>query len=624
MTMLLSPDNIRPNPWQTRLAEDAAHIADLAASIAEVGLLQVPLARLRPHGEFAELAFGHSRLSAFKIAKPGEAFPVEIRDLTDRQMSDLAAEENTRRKNLSAIETAKAIQRRLADFGLGQLEAGAPFGYKSQGAVSNLLRLLKLPDAVQDQVATGELPERLARQMVNVAALAPKELGKLAKDLVKVPAGDREDHVTQGLADILDEKGRELQMAPFEPDWPSIPIALNGDAPEGGPDELRACVGCPHLLKYEMMEWCTLPACFDLKGERFLAEIVEKASKRLGIPTAAPGELPAVVFDGTDYQHIERGRRLLKAKGQAALGLRLVAFDKRSYYGREVLGTEHVAIASVNPDAVEKFLKASASVAPAVAAEAIAAPAGSAKALAAAAKLREQEEEARDARRQQRAAHLRAEHDVVWLIKSASAWIGDQLTISGPVLVYVQEDLSPSRSSEVTEFQDLPGFEDELDDKLDQAKGAEAEKLRRQAFSLAILFNRCFSFGDFKSEKLWPEMVAEVKKLISAEQEPWNRGLGVKAPAGWDKPPVHHTEYNCWTCGRFAGQRKLTKRDQAEGWTEQRKGKELVGVWCPEHKPAPAAVSTIGSKGAKPSTKTPGASTGKLSKSAKLKQLALR
>src|SRR5687767_10843203 len=117
-TMLLDPNQIHPNPWQTRLAEDPEHIAGLAESIRDVGLLQTPLARLTPAGGVAELAFGHSRLAAWKVAKPGEAFPLEIRALSDRQMSDLAAEENSRRKNLSAIETAKAIQKRIADFGL--------------------------------------------------------------------------------------------------------------------------------------------------------------------------------------------------------------------------------------------------------------------------------------------------------------------------------------------------------------------------------------------------------------------------------------------------------------------------------------------------------------------------
>jgi hypothetical protein len=59
-----------------------------------------------------------------------------------------------------------------------------------------------------------------------------------------------------------------------------------------------------------------------------------------------------------------------------------------------------------------------------------------------------------------------------------------------------------------------------------------------------------------------------------------------KLPAGWDKPPIHRTEYNCWQCGVFAGQTKVTKRDVAEGWLiEHSQGKAIV-VRCPKC-PAP-------------------------------------
>ena len=631
-TMLVAVENVVANPWQTRTVDDPAHIAGLAESIRENGLLQTPLARLTPAGDVAELVFGHRRLAAWKLAKPGEAFPVEIRALTDRQMSDLVAEENSRRKDLSPIETARAIQRRINDFGLSQLEAGRPFGYTSQGSVSNLLRLLRLPESVQVSVANGELPERLARQMINVAALDPKGLGKIAKEVAKLDASERESHITQGLCDILDEHGREIESAVFEPNWPSKPIALNGDAPDGGPDELRACIGCPHLLRYESMDWCTLPACYDLKAERFLTDVVAQASERLGIPAAGPDELPAVVFTGTDYQHIERGRRLLKAKSQAVLGLRLVAQKERGYYGREVLGAEHVALASVNPDAVEKFLKAGASVTPAVAAAAVTAIPGSPKALAAAAKLRQQEEEARDARRLERAANLRIEHDIVWLVQHASEWIGDQLEISGGILAYVVTSLEPSEGGSVIEFEGLRALKNGLDGQIKQAEGDDADRLRRHHLALSLLLNNCFSYyGRQPMPQWWKVVTKGIQGLatVGARLGEWGGkpGLSVDVPAGWDRPPVHHTEYNCWECGRFAGQRKLTKRDQAEGWLERRRGKELLAVYCPEHKDAAPATNGNGhaptpkAKKAKlPSRLSQaavGATLGKLSKAAK-------
>ena len=235
-------DHVFANPYQPRTADDPAHVAALAEGIAARGLLQIPVARPHPDrpGQ-AQLAFGHSRLAAYhRLADDSgfliedrsawQRFPVLLRALSDREMSDLAAAENMQRRNLTPIEVACALRQRIRDFGLTQADAGAPFGL-SQSAAAHALRLLKLPEAVQHSVHAGELPERLARQMVTIAQTAPAEVEQLAKRVAKLAPENREARLNHGLYRILEEHGHELDGAPWNDAWLKTPLPL--DAPDG-------------------------------------------------------------------------------------------------------------------------------------------------------------------------------------------------------------------------------------------------------------------------------------------------------------------------------------------------------------------------------------------------------
>jgi ParB/RepB/Spo0J family partition protein len=348
-TMLLDPSQVMANPYQTRLTEDAEHIAALAESIREVGLLQTPLARLTPEGRVAQLAFGHSRLAAWKIAKPGEAFPLEIRALSDRQMSDLAAEENSRRKNLTAIETARAIQRRIDDFGLTQLEAGKPFGYQSQGAVSNLLRLLKLPEPVQASVAAGELPERHARALINVARIDPAKAEEMTRAYQKKNADGNEPNIEDWVSNYFDNKGKPIEkMWPL--DWQ--PKGVNF-AHEGETLPAPACQGCEFLVRGRWQTLCIRPACHSVKLKAWAVKCTEAAAKKLGVATAATGEKTLVIYNGK-WEHTEQGEKLLKAK---PAHLRLVPWASGSGDGwrrERDFGSPYVALATVDAEFAKK------------------------------------------------------------------------------------------------------------------------------------------------------------------------------------------------------------------------------------------------------------------------------
>ena len=170
MTQLYSLDLFDPNPYQPRTRHDDEHIKALAISIAEQGLLQMPFGR--QVGERIQLAFGHSRLEAFKFlyetGNPGfEKMPVVLQNLSDEKMFDLAITENAQRQDLTVLETAKAMKRYREEFGKTSAEIGTLFGL-SESAVRNKIRLLNLPAEVIAELEGNPVSERVLRELLTL------------------------------------------------------------------------------------------------------------------------------------------------------------------------------------------------------------------------------------------------------------------------------------------------------------------------------------------------------------------------------------------------------------------------------------------------------------------------
>jgi ParB family chromosome partitioning protein len=155
---------IRPNPFQPRREFDPEALAELQASIRENGLLQ-PLV-VRPSGGGFELVAGERRLRALTGLEQTSA-PAIVRELSDEQMLLLALVENLQREELNAIEEAVAYQRLIDGFGLTQSEVASRVG-RSRSTVANSLRLLTLPQQVQELVGTGELTAGHARAVLSL------------------------------------------------------------------------------------------------------------------------------------------------------------------------------------------------------------------------------------------------------------------------------------------------------------------------------------------------------------------------------------------------------------------------------------------------------------------------
>ena len=180
---------IRPNPAQPRQHFDEESLAELAESIRRHGVLQPIL--LRPSGDGYELIAGERRWRAAQSAGL-HIIPALVRDDDDSSSAELALIENVQREDLNAIEEAEGYQTLVKRFGHGQDEVAKLVG-KSRSHVTNLLRLLALPDPVRLMLVRGDIsmgharailtapdPEVLAREIAD-KGLSVRQAEDLAK-----------------------------------------------------------------------------------------------------------------------------------------------------------------------------------------------------------------------------------------------------------------------------------------------------------------------------------------------------------------------------------------------------------------------------------------------------------
>ncbi|WP_374523930.1 ParB/RepB/Spo0J family partition protein [Sphingopyxis sp.] len=176
---------IRPLPNQPRRHFDEAAIAELADSIGARGLLQPIIIRASPDGQGYQLVAGERRWRAAQRAGLHQ-IPALVRDLDDAATYEIALVENIQRQDLNAIEEAGAYRRLIDDFGHSQ-EALAKLVGKSRSHVANLMRLLDLPQSVQDLVGDGALSMGHARALVGIDG-AEEIARRVVKDGLSVRA----------------------------------------------------------------------------------------------------------------------------------------------------------------------------------------------------------------------------------------------------------------------------------------------------------------------------------------------------------------------------------------------------------------------------------------------------
>ncbi len=157
-------DRIKPSPLNPRQNFAPAELEELANSIREKGLVQPLVVRPMEDGIHYEIVAGERRWRAAQMAGL-HRLPTVIRSLTDQEALELAIIENVQRTDLNAIEEATGYLELIGRFGYKQDELSQIIG-KSRSHLSNMLRLLKLPEGVQKLVRNGELSPGHARALI--------------------------------------------------------------------------------------------------------------------------------------------------------------------------------------------------------------------------------------------------------------------------------------------------------------------------------------------------------------------------------------------------------------------------------------------------------------------------
>jgi ParB/RepB/Spo0J family partition protein len=320
--VLIPLDLVDDNPFQPRLVYDALRIMAIAASIAEHGLLQVPIARQVDGGRY-QLAFGHSRARAYRhlaTNQPGEGWrvmPLIVRALDDETMALHAWAENRDRSDLTAYEEAKAIETYTTAFGWSH-KAAAERLQLDRTTVTNKLSLLRLPQQVLTLLERGELSER--------QAMALRPLAELP-----TAAWDAQFQIWTGQQSIASLE----HLVTLAPSWPADrlrervtevlnKLTIDLDKEEFAKREIAlatvraaSCKECP--LRLKSTNRCSDATC---AGDKRAVILREKAA-----PAAEKAKLPAVVvqsyrdYDGLSGVPLPALRAEAKRRGCGKLGV---------------------------------------------------------------------------------------------------------------------------------------------------------------------------------------------------------------------------------------------------------------------------------------------------------------
>lgn len=201
-------EDIVPNPNQPRIHFNETELRELSESIQEHGVLQPLL--VRKHGNGYEIIAGERRYQASKLAGL-EELPVIIKDVDDEEMLALALIENLQRSDLNPVEEAKGYRQLIDASGMTQ-EALSKAVSKSRSAITNSLRLLDLPEVVQQMIFEGKLTAGHARAILAV----PYEDARI-KLAEKVVAEGLSVRATENLAPLFSARETPKAQRPATP-----------------------------------------------------------------------------------------------------------------------------------------------------------------------------------------------------------------------------------------------------------------------------------------------------------------------------------------------------------------------------------------------------------------------
>ena len=241
-TQVLRISEIEPNKAQPRKEFDEATLADLADSIREHGVLQPLLVRPLSSGDY-QLIAGERRWRAARMAGLIEV-PVVVREMDDQEEAEIALIENLQRQDLNPMEESLGYQNLQEKYGLTQEQIAKSVG-KSRPVITNALRLLKLPEAVQEMLRKNEITTGHARALLSIedgtlvaqlaqeirrSALSVRETERRAADAAQGRSGKK---ARSNAGQQYDRFIQELQLAATEELGRTVRVQEKGNAGGG-------------------------------------------------------------------------------------------------------------------------------------------------------------------------------------------------------------------------------------------------------------------------------------------------------------------------------------------------------------------------------------------------------
>jgi len=275
---------INDNPYQSRQTYHRDAINELAASIRTHGLLQVPLAR-RKDGN-VELAVGHLRKRAFlKLAKedPGawHKMPLDIRGITDQGMAIFALEENLKRHDITPIEVARAVDSYLTNFTNETETSIATQLNMTQGNISNMRRVLRLPLQVLEKIDQGRINFTMGRELLVFQGLSDEKdlMLEAIRSLRTENRPYREPNTVEGIQKCIHNVARSHMRSLQKGQGWSYNDPLF-DTKQAG------CLKCPQMIrthptKSQVAHWCTNKECWDLKQQEHKDKLSAEARAKM-------------------------------------------------------------------------------------------------------------------------------------------------------------------------------------------------------------------------------------------------------------------------------------------------------------------------------------------------------
>jgi ParB family chromosome partitioning protein len=211
----ISVDLIDPNPYQTRRQINEASLAELAESIRVSGVVQPVVLRPAANGRF-QLVAGERRWLASKRAGKSTV-PAVVRQISNEQAMEITIIENLQREDLNPMEQSRAFERLSREFSLTQEQIASRTG-KDRASIANFIRLLKLPESLQEALESGVISLGHGKVLVGLVAF-PEHLEKAAREVItrQLSVRQTEELAAKLLKPEPEDQKQQKTVAPLDP-----------------------------------------------------------------------------------------------------------------------------------------------------------------------------------------------------------------------------------------------------------------------------------------------------------------------------------------------------------------------------------------------------------------------